>query len=152
MKRLVRLCLLAQALLSISQAVRAESAPKTLFTCAIGAKTVSVTADAQNLIYHYGTAKKNEMTIVGSAAAKNVFQMAQRYAGMEYQLRFTNAGVSYIVYSAEGNPQVGAASISGLMVLRGKTTITDKYCAQWSEVTLPDTLAIPQDTDAYSAM
>jgi uncharacterized protein YaiE (UPF0345 family) len=152
MKRLMHLGLLTLALLSLSKAAQAESAPKVLFICAIGAKTVSVTAAGQNLIYHYGTAKKDEMTIVGSAAAKNVFQMAQRYAGMEYQLRFTNADVSYIVYSAEGNPQVGAAAISGLMVMRGTKTIADKSCAQWSELRLPDDLSIPQDTAAYSAM
>lgn len=101
MKRLTHLGLLVQALLSVSPAAHAENAPKVLFTCAIGAKTVSVTATGKNLIYRYGTAKKDEMTIVGSLAAKNVFQMAQRYASMEYQLRFTNAGVSYIVYSME---------------------------------------------------
>jgi hypothetical protein len=152
MKRLMRLGLLALAPASLSGTAQAESAPKVLFTCMIGTKTASVAAVGKNLIYRYGTAKKDEMTIVGSAAAKNVFQMAQRYAGMEYQLRFTNAGVSYIVYSAEGNPQVGAAAISGLMVIRGTKTIADKSCAQWSELTLPDDLAIPQDTAAYSAM
>lgn len=152
MKRLMHLSLLAQVLLSICQTAQAESAPKILFTCAIGAKTVSVTASGKNLIYHYGTAKNDEITIVGSPAAKNIFQMAQRYAGMEYQLRFTNGDISYLVYSAEGNPQVGAAAISGLMVMRGTKTIADKSCAQWSDVTLPDDLSIPQDSVAYSAM
>ena len=152
MKRLMHWSLLALALISLSATAHAESAPKVLFTCAIGAKTVSVTAAGKDLIYHYGTAKKDEMTIVGSAAAKNIFQMAQRYAGMEYQLRFTNGDVSYLVYSAEGNPQVGAAAISGLMVMRGTKTIADKSCAQWSELTLPDDPAIPQDSVAYSAM
>jgi uncharacterized protein YaiE (UPF0345 family) len=152
MKRLMHLGLLALALFSFSKTAQAESAPKVLFTCAIGTKTASVTVVGKNLIYHYGTAKKDEMTIVGSAASKNVFQMAQRYAGMEYQLRFANAGVSYIVYSMEGNPQVGAAAISCLMVMRGTKTIADKSCAQWSELTLPDDPAIPQDTAAYSAM
>ncbi len=152
MKRLMHLGLSALALLSLSKTGQAESAPKVLFTCAIGAKTVSVTAAGKNLIYHYGTAKKDEMTIVGSAAAKNVFQMAQRYAGMEYQLRFKNGDVSYLVYSAEGNPQVGAAAISGLMVMRATKTIADKSCAQWSELTLPDDRSIPQDSAAYSAM
>ncbi len=154
MKLLMRLSLLALAPASLSGTAQAESAPKVLFTCMIGAKTVSVTTAGKNLIYHYGTgtAKKNEMTIVGSPAAKNIFQMAQRYAGMEYQLRFTNGDISYLVYSAEGNPQVGAAAISGLMVMRGTKTIADKSCAQWFELTLPDDLSIPQDSVAYSAM
>jgi uncharacterized protein YaiE (UPF0345 family) len=151
MKRVIHLGLFALALLSLCRTAQAESA-EVLFTCAIGTKTVSVTATGKNLIYRYGTPKKDEMTIVGSAAARNVFQMAQRYAGMEYQLRFTNAGVSYIVYSMEGNPQVGASAISGLMVVRGAKTIADKSCAQWSELTVPDDPAIPQDTAAYSAM
>ena len=152
MKRLMYVAPLALAIISLSQTAWAESAAKILFTCAIGAKTVSVTAAGKSLTYHYGTAQKDEITIVGSVAAKNVFEMSQRYAGMEYQLRFTNAGVSYIVYSAEGNPQMGATAISGLMVLRGTKTVADKSCARWSEVTLPDDLTLPQDTAAYSAM
>jgi hypothetical protein len=147
MKRLIVL-----GLLVLSQTAEAGSPPKTLFTCAIGARTVSVTAAGKNLIYRDGTGKDAGLTIIGSAAAKNIFQMSQLYAGMEYQLRFTRGDVSYIVYSVEDNPQTGAAAISGLMVMRGTKTIADMSCAHWSEVTLPDNLTLPQDTAAYSAM
>jgi hypothetical protein len=131
----------------------AEAPVKKLFTCAIGKKTVSVTIAGDQLIYHFGTAGKDEIAIIGTPASGNIFQMTQRYAGMEYQLRFKKDEFSYIVYSSEGNPNVGASATSGLVVMQGTKTIMDKPCSKLTELTLPDaTLKVPEDSEAYSAM
>jgi hypothetical protein len=133
--------------------VHAEAPAQKLFRCAIGKKSVSVTMEGDKVLYHFGTPAKDEITIVGSAASGNVFEMAQRYAGWEYQLRFTKDNFSYIVYSTEANEQAGAAAISGLMVMQGTKKILDKSCSPQAYVTLPpDSLKVPQDSETYSAM
>ena len=135
-------------------AAQSEDVSMTLFTCAIGAKSVSVTAGGGRLIYRYGTIDKNEMSIVGNPAAGNIFQMTQRYAGMEYQLRFKTGEFNYIVYSAEGNERVGASATSGLVVMRGTKRISDKSCSRFAPLAMPEAAlkGVPDDTDAYSAM
>jgi hypothetical protein len=136
-------------------AAAADGASTKLFACAIGGKTVAVavTAAGGRLVYRYGTADKEELSIVGDPAAGNIFQMSQRFAGMEYQLRFSNGDVSYIVYSSEGNARTGAAATSGLVVMRGGKRISDRSCSRVAQLVLPaEALAIPEDTDAYSAM
>lgn len=133
-------------------AARGAAGPVMLFACTVGNKTVSVSRTGDQVIYHYGTRGADELTIVGTPTSGNVFQMAQRYAGMEYQLRFTNGEFSYTVYASEGNPRVGAHAISGLVVTKGAQRISDKACAPYAELMLPDDLKIPEDTDAFSAM
>ncbi len=129
------------------------AAPAELFACTIGLKKVSVAMADGRLAYHYGTAGKDEMSIVGIPASGNVFQMTQRFAGMEYQLRFTNGDYSYIVYASEGSGRVGAPALSGLIVMRGTKQISDKPCARLTELAMPgDSLGIPEDSAPYSAM
>ena len=124
-----------------------------VFDCRIGAKSVSVSGTENRLIYRFGTRGKAEMSIIGTPAAKNVFKMTQRFAGMEYQLRFTRGDTSYIVYSSEGNSRTDAAATSGLVVMRGNRRIADRSCAPFAAVSLPDrSRAIPEDDAAHSAM
>jgi len=131
----------------------AEGNATTVFACSIGNKMVSVTRGDGRLTYHYGTGIKDEMSIVGTPASANVFQLTQRFAGMAYQIRFRNGEYSYIVYTSEGSGRVGAAAWSGLVVMQGTTQISDRPCARYTEFAVPlDSLEIPQDTDAYSAM
>ena len=133
--------------------IHAEGISTTVFTCSIGKKTVSVTRADGRLTYHYGTANKDEMSIVGIPSSGNVFQMTQRYAGMEYQLRFRNGEYSYIIYDSEGNGRVGAAATSGLVIMQGTKQISDRSCSRFAEFAVSlDSLGIPEDTDAYSAM
>lgn len=143
------------ALIALSPAatVRAEGTSTTVFTCSIGKKTVSVTRADGRLTYHYGTGSKDEMSIIGIPGSGNVFQMVQRFAGMEYQIRFKNGDYSYILYDSEGNGRVGAEASSGLVVMQGTKHISDRSCARFTEFAVsPDSLGIPEDTDAYSAM
>jgi hypothetical protein len=145
--------LVALIALGPASTLHAEGSSTTVFTCSIGKKTVSVTRADSRLTYHYGTKNKDEVSIVGIPASGNVFQMAQRYAGMEYQLRFRNGDYSYIVYDNEGNNRVGAAATSGLVIMKGTKQISYRSCARFTEFTVPlDSLGIPEDTDAYSAM
>jgi hypothetical protein len=153
MKAMIVPGLVALIALGPASTVHAEGSSTTVFTCSIGKKTVSVTRADSRLTYHYGTKNKDEMSIVGIPASGNVFQMAQRYAGMEYQLRFRNGDYSYIVYDNEGNNRVGAAATSGLVIMKGTKQISYRSCARFTEFTVPlDSLGIPEDTDAYSAM
>jgi hypothetical protein len=133
--------------------VHAEGIPKTEFACSIGNKTVSVTHADGRLTYHYGTGIKDELSIIGVPSSENVFQMTQRFAGMEYQIRFKNGGYSYIVYNSEGNSRVGAAAIWGLVIMQGTKQVSARSCTRFTEFAVSvDSLGIPEDTDAYSAM
>jgi hypothetical protein len=143
----------AVVLMALGPALHAQDVPATVFTCAIGKKTVSVTHADGQIAYHYGTGGKDEMSIVGTSASGNIFQMSQRFAGWEHQLRFTNGEYSYIVYDSEGNGRVGAAASSGLVIMQGTKRISDRSCARFAEFAISlDSLGVPEDTDAYSAM
>jgi hypothetical protein len=144
--------IVAAALGSLCSGASADAAVP-LFTCRIGDHTVSVTDTGGQIAYHYGTAGKIEMSIVGTAQSGTVLQLEQRFAGMEYQLRFKNGAYSYIVYSSEGNGRSGAAASSGLVVMQGAKRLSDKSCSPYADLTLPPPAeGIPQDSDAYSAM
>ena len=67
-------------------------APHQVFACALGSKSVSVTASGDQLTYTFGTPARTELRIVGSASRRNLFFRADRYAGPEQQLRFV-AGI-----------------------------------------------------------
>ncbi len=134
-------------------AAHAKTATTSLFSCAIGAKKVRVDVKGEQIIYHYGSPGKDEISIIGTVKAGNIWQMQQRYAGLEYQIRFTKGVYSYIVYSAAGNAKVGASAVSGLVVMAGNKRIADKSCAPYAQVDLPDdALKVPEDTEDYSAM
>ncbi len=93
------------------------------------------------------------MPIVGIPTSGNVLQMTQRFAGMEYQLRFKDGEYSYIVYSSEGSGRVGAAASSGLVIMQGTKQVSDRPCGRSAEFAVSlDSLGIPEDTDSYSAM
>jgi hypothetical protein len=153
MKAMIVLGLVALMALGPASTVHAEGISTTVFTCSIGKKMVSVTRADGRLTYHYGTGNKDEMSIVGIPSSGNVFQMTQRFAGMEYQLRFRNGEYSYIVYDSEGNGRVGAAATSGLVIMQGTKQISDRSCSRFAEFAVSlDSLGIPEDTDAFSAM
>src|ERR1035437_2848517 len=153
MKAMIVPGLVALMALGPASTVHAEGISTTGFTCSIGKKMVSVTRADGRLTYHYGTGNKDEMSIVGIPSSGNVFQMTQRFAGMEYQLRFRNGEYSYIVYDSEGNGRVGAAATSGLVIMQGTKQISDRSCSRFAEFAVSlDSLGIPEDTDAYSAM
>ena len=140
------------ALLALGPSVSAEAATRRLFTCKVGAHTVSVTDDGGQLAYRYGPPGKVEMSIFAQAKSGTVLQMEQRFAGMEYQLRFKNGEVSYIVYSSEGNGRVGAAAVSGLVVMKGGKVLSDKSCSPYADLILPPASeGVAQDSDVYSA-
>jgi hypothetical protein len=153
MKAMIVTGLVALIALGLTSTGHAEGISTTVFTCSIGKKMVSVTQTDGRITYHYGTGIKDEMSIIGKPALGNVFQMSQRFAGMEYQIRFRNGEYSYIVYDSEGNGRVGAAASSGLVIMRGTKRISDRACTRFTEFAVsPDSLRIPEDTDAYSAM
>ena len=134
-------------------AAHAQERPRPVFSCANGDKRVSVTEAGGRYLYRFQRGGKEELSILGDPAAGNIFWMMQRYAGEEYQLRFTRGEFSYIVFSSEGNASVGASATSGLVVMRGAKRISDLSCARFANFDMPANAAdLPQDTDAFSAM
>jgi hypothetical protein len=135
-------------------ATGAETRRSPVFWCSIGEKRVSVSKSGDRFVYHFGTAAKDEMSIVGIPAAGNIFQMAQRFDGEEHQLRFRNGEFSYIVYSTSGNPIVGGRAIAGLVVKRGTDVVSDFACSRFTELNDldHDYSSLPEDTAAFSAM
>ena len=153
MKAMIVSGLVALIALGPASTVHAEGSSKTIFTCSLGKNTVSVTHADGRLTYHYGNGIKEEMSIIGTPISGNVFQMSQRFAGVEYQLRFRNGEYSYIVYDSEGNGRVGATASSGLVVMQGTKQISDRSCTRYTEFSVSvHSLELPEDTDAYSAM
>lgn len=141
------------AVMSLASAAPVAAAPARVFSCAIGGKTVAVTMAGDRLTYGYGTPAKPEMTISGDPNSGNIFWLTQRFAGIERQLRFQRGEYSYIVYSVAGNAAAGAAAISGLVVMQGLKTISDKSCAKHAAFsTAYDWEALPSDTEDYSIM
>ena len=127
--------------------------PKPIFSCGIGTKRVSVNLVGTQLVYHYGTQQKEEMSIIGDRQSGNVFWLTQRMAGVEYQLRFKSGTYSYIVYTVEGNAMSGARPAAGLVVMQGTKTISDKKCAKYAEFQPNfDFSSLPEDSPEYSAM
>jgi len=153
MKAMIVSGLVSLIALGPASTVHAEGSSTTIFTCSIGKKTVSVTHADDRLTYHYGIGIKDEMSIIGTPTSGNVYKMSQRFAGLEYQIRFRNGEYSYIVYDNEGNNRVGATATSGLVIMRGTKQISERSCARFSEFSVSlDSLEIPEDTEAYSAM
>jgi hypothetical protein len=132
----------------------AASSGTTLFECVLDdGKRVRVAAEGDRLTYTYGLNDDVEMMLPASAAQNNLFYMSQRFAGMQYQLRFANGDTSYILFSAEGNGNSGAQASSGLVVMRGTETIDNHACRQHAEFSADfDYSTLPQDTEDYSAM
>lgn len=137
----------------LAGAASGGSAPL-LFRCTLGAKHATVTAVGKTLVYQYGSAKRVELRIVGSAAAGNLFYRTARYAAVERQLRFTAGRYSYIVFSVGGSPQVGASADSGLSVLDGTRHVADDSCHPWSELKTGaiEGWHLPEDGERFSAM
>lgn len=137
-----------------SNASAAANAGTTLFECVLAdGKRVRVAAEGDRLTYTYGLNGDVEMMLPASASQNNLFYMSQRFAGMQYQLRFANGDTSYIVFSAEGNSNTGAQASSGLVVMRGTRTVDNHACRQHAEFSADfDYSTLPQDTEAYSAM
>jgi hypothetical protein len=151
--RIAVIALVTVASLTAPTLVRAQAGASKVFACSLGNKSVSVTAAGSTLTYRFGTAAKAEMTIIGSAALGNIFYRSDRYASMEYQLRFANGTYSYIVYSMGANASTGTRPVSGLVVMKGKTRIADMSCVRQAAFsTAFDLNALAEDTEAYSAM
>lgn len=137
----------------VAEAAQADPVGVPIFECVVGHKTVRVTANGDTLTYSFGSAGNVELTLSGGPNSNNIHWLTQRFAGMEYQLRFANGDASYIVYSAEGNGASGARPVSGLVVMRDGKTIADMACADYTEFAQGyDFSRLPVDDEAWSAM
>jgi hypothetical protein len=128
---------------------------ETVFRCNLdNGKMVQVTAQGGRLFYRYGTARRAELSLTGSARSGNVRFMQQRYASIQSQLRFTNGQYSYIIHEMGASQVAQSNSISGLVVMRGNRRIGDYSCRRFTEFSAAFDLlrSLPEDTEAYSVM
>lgn len=135
-------------------AMHAPPPASLVFACSLGSKQVSVRAVGRELIYRFGTSGRTELSIIGSAARRNVFYWRGRYAGLENQLRFTNGRYSYTVYSLGPNASVGARGVAGLVVRDRGRAVSDLTCRRWTELYsgIFEDWDLPQDNDDMSAI
>lgn len=143
------------ALLSLATLAAAESPrTETVFACSLGAKQVSVRAVGTEIVYRFGTRDRAALTIVGSAAKRNLFYRTARYSGIENQLRFANGRYNYIVFSLGANAPVGARGVSGLTVMDGTKIVAEHSCRRWSDLDSRtfDFSTLPEDGEQYSAL
>lgn len=143
------------AFLPGTAAAQSGSGVETVFRCTLrNGKTVSITAQGGNLFYAYGTPRRAELSLRGSARSGNVFFWQQRYASILSQVRFTRGDHHYILYSMGANGQTGSSAVSGLLVLRGSRRVSDHSCRRHAEFTGGFDLLnrLPQDSETYSAM
>ena len=134
-------------------AVEAQAGDTRVFTCSLGRKAVSVTAEGGAFVYRFGRPGVPELMIAGSARRGNLSYRTARYSGMEYQLRFARGRYSYVVYSLEGNGQTGARPASGLVVMDGLRRVADMPCRTHAEFATGFPFGeLPEDGEEYTAM
>lgn len=121
-------------------AVQPAGRGRTIFSCRLrGAKIVTVTGGGGRYVYRYGTARRPELTIVGTAANGKVFKQTATHGGAyDIQLRFVRGEYSYIVHSFPRNDIVDNVPTSGLMVFRGGRRILDRDCSPWARISFGD--------------
>ncbi|OYY90474.1 MAG: hypothetical protein B7Y45_07610 [Sphingomonas sp. 28-66-16] len=108
-----------------------------LFSCAIGARTVSVcgggAANNAHAQYRYGTPAKVELSSPRQGPNALVFARAAYSGGGELQFSFANGAYRYVVYSRTIRTGFGAGGNKpvfedGLFVTRGGKLVSDKRC------------------------
>jgi hypothetical protein len=142
----------AAAGMTLSQSASAEQPRRggTLFACALpGGKTVKVTARGDRITYRFGTPRRAELMIVGSAANRNMFATTRLHGGPTYwtQLRFVRGEYSYVVHSVPRSRTLDNVASSGLMVFRGGRLISDRACRRWTELSFDALAEIPEDRE-----
>lgn len=128
---------------------------ETIFNCRLmNGKTVSVTARGDRLTYRYGTPRRAELTLSGTARSGNLFHLSERYFNILHQLRFQRGRHSYIVYSLPGSTRADAHGSFGLTVLRDGHRISDTQCRRETEFQGAFELleALPQDDARFNVM
>ncbi len=123
---------------------------ETLFACTLsGGKTVRVTRQGDRLTYRFGTARRPELTIVGSPAARNLFAATALHGGTTYytQLRFVRGTYSYIVYAMEGGRITDSAGSSGLIVFRNGRRILERDCGSMTHLSFDSISEVPEDAE-----
>lgn len=109
-------------LLIMASPAQAQTAPKPVFHCQLGAKTVDVVLANGALVYRYGKGGTTPELEVRSSGKDGHAYYADSPAQRELfrQLRFINGDYSYIVYAWRGE--------SGLAVVKGKADVSDRKC------------------------
>ncbi len=149
-KLIIALACAATSISSAGVALAAGGTPKPVFSCQIGTKTVRIEAVNDKLIYHYGVGDRDEMMIIGDMHSGNPkYSYSPHLDFSQTQVRFKNGQYSYIVYVDDAkDTEMNAAA--GLMVLKGKTKISDKDCTTPATFGV-DLSGLPLDDDEYSA-
>jgi hypothetical protein len=129
----------------------AQSAGMAVFRCSLGARQVEVVRDGNGATYRFGRAGRPELTINGSAAARNLFAWHELFPHAERRyLRFTQGSYNYVVRTFFRTPdysQQGAADDRELLVIRNGRLTSRMRCRSGGEFQNPEWLdSLPQDT------
>lgn len=131
------------------------SAATFLFTCAIGAKDVTVARVGDAFTYSYGPGGAPELEITRNAAEVSHGYIAY-IRGEDRWLRIRNGAYSYIVFNRWSAPEsdgVGGGERSGLLVLRDAEVIALKPCADAAAFDLATDLdALPAEDRAVAEL
>jgi hypothetical protein len=121
-------------------APRPAPAGHTIFSCRLpGGKVATVTGSGGGYLYGYGTARRRELTIIGTARSKTLFKRTEVHGGAwAIQLRFVRGEYSYVVHSFPRNEIVDNVPTSGLVVFRAGRRILDRNCSPWAEISFED--------------
>jgi hypothetical protein len=122
----------------------------TLFACSLpGGRAVRVTAQGDRITYRFGTPRRAELTIAGSAADQNVFATTRLHGGPTYftQLRFVRGEYSYVVHSIPRTRTLDNTASSGVTVFRNGRRIAGHSCRRWAALSFADIAEIPEDRE-----
>ena len=125
------------ALILLSEAAPVATAPgRGVFACELGGKRLWLTAEGEDLTYHYGAPDREELTIVGRPGAGNLHYRLrdETIDGGRFiaaSIRFTNRGYEYIVnYDIQSRPPFPRTA--HILVLKGDNTLKVESCLAFS--------------------
>ncbi len=104
-----------------------------IYSCRMGRRIVSLCGANGTLTYHYGNRERNELTIAAGAERENIHYgiVVGQGGGRQEHFRFTNGDTQYIVYRGTNGRLADrpGRSYSGLTVMRGSRTISNRQCS-----------------------
>jgi hypothetical protein len=128
MKRWAMGIMLGMALLCGQAWCHPVGHPEFRFECKLGAKSVRITSEGNELVYTYGARLQFELVIRGSAQRKNLF--ARHEMGMRsdaQKIRFVNGDYSYLL-SSLFVAGAGGDDWVKFYVLRGDKVVRAQVC------------------------
>ncbi|MBL9052484.1 MAG: hypothetical protein JNN02_02035 [Tabrizicola sp.] len=128
MRRLAPLFVLAFAALA-SPAAADCAGDEEVFTCQIGAKSLEICHQGDDLTYAFGPKGAPDLTITESLTTVNFIPWPGVSSSIWETVAFQNAGYVYEVWtSVERDPEATEGRHGGIRVLQGEETVAELEC------------------------